>query len=405
MPNEPIPNDPTDDELESLAQDLLGVSLNERQDLQPFDVGAFDLDEVEPESPAEPADASLSDDWDEGAVDVQPVGDDFGASLLDDEDPPPASVAKRSSEPITARDEADQGDELGDELGEADEDELAATTEEPTSPSEADDDYWDALDGFDWDEGSDAQQPKSQLRKEYVETSDTFEDLSIESAEKSDEFLDDAEFGAGLDEEDSAPPAVKTAAGPDAESDRDAERKGRRRRGRRGRGRGRSQQTEEQGKSLDASVAGDEGRPDDDDEVSLSAEDMNEEDVDGEAEPGEDGFGAGLEIGDTDEDQPKKRRRRRGGRRRGRRKAGDDPSLSDSSAAESTADDHLEPVAEQIDPPAKKSTEDKYRSVPTWEDAISYLVRAEPKKSANGEKSGSGSRRGSRRGSGRRRST
>src|SRR5690606_33118975 len=105
------------------------------------------------------------------------------------------------------------------------------------------------------------------------------------------------------------------------------------------------------------------------------------------------------------EDRPRKRRRR-GGRRRGKRKREDEVSVTAEStppAATRGTDDEPEEEedAESVGEDSL-SRDEKYRSVPTWEEAIGYLVRREQKKSGNGGRSGSGSRRG-RRGSGQRR--
>jgi ribonuclease E len=136
----------------------------------------------------------------------------------------------------------------------------------------------------------------------------------------------------------------------------------------------------------------------------------------------DDGFGAGLEVEvsdaeefedveeaeveaadeeATDEERPRKRRRR-GGRRRGRRKQEEQTAEGRIQDADEAATAETEEEDDEADEEAA-SRQDKYRSVPTWEEAISYLVRREPKKSAGVGKSSSGSRRG-RRGSSKRRS-
>ena len=367
MSNEPIPNDPTDDELESLAQDLFGVSLNEETKLEPFDVGDFDLDELEPDDEAAQVvdEASASEDGDPDVSDS--VDDGFGASVLDDEDdaPPPA---KRSSDLADDR----QDEPVAEEPAEQEQEEQAAETATKAS-GKAEDDYWDALDGFDWNEGSDASQPKSQMSKEYVETSETFEDLSIESAAKTDEFLDDADFGAGLDEQDdvveeSSPQQTVASGGDDDESEKPAERKGRRRRGRRRRGRKPAQEGEGRG----ASSATDEDfgkEPTDEGEEPEEVVDRSE------PATSDDSFGAGLDFEEESEDRPKKSRRRRGGRRRGRRRTSEDSSEAETAATAADEESDAPPptsqdrasTAKDSEKSSRRSREGKYRSVPTWE--------------------------------------
>ena len=382
MSQEPIPNDPTDDELESLAQDLFGVSLNEQQDVEPFDVGEFDLDEIELETVSAVDEDSSTEQQPETVSPL--VDDDFGASLLDSEEEPEAPPAKQRSEPIAVPEETVAGGDLIDS-SDHDADTEKVPVEQKTG--EAEDDYWDALDGFDWNEGGEASQPKSSIPKELVDSSDTFEDLSIESAEKTDEYLDDADFGAGLDEQDESLTEAETSTVDSVEeSNGDAERKSGRRRGRRRRKRRRDQEQAKRGESAESAPA------------AMQEQQVRDEDQ------SDDGFGAGLEIDEPDQEQPAKRRRRRGGSRRGRRRTAEQSIGDNRSAEESlTSSERDEPKVSEKDSAVNRPKEGKYRSVPTWEEAIGYLVRAKPVKGDNGDSSGGNSRRGGRRGSGRRR--
>jgi hypothetical protein len=448
MAREPIPNDPSGDELESLAEDLFGVSLNQDDDIEPFDVGDFDLDDDD--EPAEPTATELTAETPPDSPSPSPstkapvrdaADDDFGAMLLDDDEapppppkvvapPPPAPRPTRASAQAARPPEQASAEKLPEVSADENVIEPAADAGEDAASSD-EDDYWDALEGFDWDADSDEAKPSPVQSKKYVETTETFEDL-IESADKTDEFLDDADFGMGLEDEEEAeaPRREAPAAAEKTEDESEAgeERKGRRRRGGRRRGRrGRSRERDDQqdvtaeaGDPEEASSAVT-AEPRKDSEKPRRRDEekprRHEPKRDVAMEEG-DGFGAGIEVEtaevdeaeeaegveaeSTGEELPRKRRRR-GGRRRGQGKRIEErkPDRTDDGDETETSEAEQDEEASDAEGGESVSRQDKYRSIPTWEEAISYLVRREQKKPTNGGKSASGSRRG-RRGSGRR---
>ncbi len=135
MSTPPIPPDPSDQDWESLAEDLLGIDLTSQPDVdEPFEVEDFDL--------AEQSEVAASVEPDEIAAGAR---EDLADDLVEDVDD------------VDADDDDD--DEVDDDN---DADDLDAETESLTEVASdaVKDDYWDALAGWDWDESSEGSSGK-----------------------------------------------------------------------------------------------------------------------------------------------------------------------------------------------------------------------------------------------------
>lgn len=222
------------------------------------------------------------------------------------------------------------------------------------------------------------------------------------------DLFGDDDFGIGLTEESRA--QIEAAEAP-PEADFDAPPEGvagdarpRRRRGRRGR-RGRGRPREEGAAQSTGAVLPDDLPPADDDAVSFDDEapvrsraerptaprEAAPVDFDEPAE-GDDGFGVGLEGGARparDEDEPPRSRSRRGGRGRSGGRA---PVPADVAPREVVADDEATDADDEGATETAEERRDRYRNIPTWEEAISYLVRPKRRSSGSGRSSGRPSR-------------
>ncbi|MBX3438834.1 MAG: hypothetical protein KF861_15170 [Planctomycetaceae bacterium] len=401
MSTKPIPTDPDEDDLQSLAEDLLGVNLSSsRLDVEPFEVEEFDLedfDEPDDEAPLEAA-APEESAREEIAAPVRSRvelpdddDDDFGSSIFEDEDVPdfsPAPVSKEAPAlPLAAIDfEIDDVDEVDEVELELD----VAEIGDPDEEEPLEDTYWDALGGFDWNEESDTAvrekspppAPAPEPRAPQVRRPST---TPTESIGKTDQLLDDTDFGEGLEEADASTAAPNVR-------EEDSPRRSRRRRG----GRGRRRDSKPQEVSADSSEVLDadfEEAPQGDDELTVSGDD----------------FGAGLDIEPgTSASTPG---RSRSGRRRRRRSRDGKPGETTAAASQEkapVAGDDVSHDLESSEPEALESDDgavqpQKYRDVPTWEEAIGYLVRHSTKRSGSEGGSAESQRRGGRGKSGSRR--
>lgn len=178
--------------------------------------------------------------------------------------------------------------------------------------------------------------------------------------------LEEEDFGA-VDEFEAELPEVGGEGEPDVDTGTPEEAPRRRRRRRRRRGRG--------GKVPATAAPAGAAPPPDDEELESDAEESFEEDVETE------GFAEPREP--EEEKRPRRRRRRRGGRDDRASVAETSPTDRDARAdrdaeMENTGDESLEVEAEVV---PRRS----YESVPSWEEAISYLVRS---RGVSGDKRG-----------------
>lgn len=420
----PIPED-SDDQLESAAERLLGVDFTTPSDFaDPLDLDDDDLfgDELvdEPELGAElPADAEESE---APAVEsALKTDDDFGLGL---EESAAAEAPQRRG---------------------------------PSAPKARDDSYWDALEGWDWDEGAGvgatertAEPPKSEA--EPVPPSAP-EFSSPAATRKTAEFREDDDFGAGVVDEVTAIPARPV---PGSRSDRSPDRQplperipDRETEGRRSRGGERDEgRRGGRGGRRDAGSGGRGRRGRDDDRPRREPppappqvpepEAIVDEEVDFDAELSE--FGAGLDVARqpheaAEPERGPRRGRRRRGRGRGRERAapaaqegGAAPIESGTRELDFGPEHEFEPVDDlggpresdqpdefgnepaPIDEAPLEDAEPRYGDVPTWAEAISYLfspkVRSSSRSADEGTRGGGArggegeSRGGSRRSSG-----
>ncbi|MGD9854340.1 MAG: hypothetical protein AB7U20_05250 [Planctomycetaceae bacterium] len=432
MSTKPLPPNPSDDDLESLAEDLLGIDLHSSlPEVEPFEVEEFDLEEGDDEIDAPAAELAEAPDTSSSLVSKESTSirprrtfidddDDFGSALFDEEEEPgPRVVAvspkaeRRIEPPKEDLEETLDDDEL--ELAEADDDELELAEADDDEPelAEADDDepelaemdeadaavpeedtYWDALDGWDWEEetstsSGEKAKPRSVSERPAAPRS---ENRVSEPQRKTTELRADSDFGAGLDE---------TAATRRVEEQEEAPSRRRSRRRRRRSGPGAGREAAAPDRAVDATPAAD-AKPERDDESGWEEE----------PEVSDDGFGAGLEVGEESREEPRKR-----GRSRRRRRRPADRKASESVAA---PDEPVEPEevearetrpvdSDEADRDEGPDQERKYRNVPTWEEAIGYLVRPSGRRSgteggsSEGQRRGGRGRSGSRRGGGGRR--
>ncbi len=365
--------DPSDQDWESLAEDLLGVDLTRPPAIdEPFEVEDFDLVETSDDDPSD----------------------------IDDDSP------------VTAEEMAD---DLEDDADLATED-----VEAEGASDEADDDYWDALDGWDWDEPSSdsAKPPRSVFGGVSAgKTEPAAPPKEAPRRPKTEKLIANDDFGVGVVEVDVPSPAEEPV---DEKSE--TPRRGRRRGGRR---RSRRKEGSAQPDRVDRTPKADSGRDEagdleDDDDDGMAASDRPAAESADDSVDDSDGFGAGLELEVKPAEEKRPRSRRRGRRRR----KSTESSTSESSQTKATPqsgppeDDAGESASADEDVDADAADDDdstteegvsqkRYRSVPTWEQAISYLVKVPPRGGNPSGESGGGSGRsrgggGSRRGSGRR---
>jgi hypothetical protein len=410
----PLPENADDDEIESVAEELLGVDFSSTDDLG----GPIDLDD---------------DDL---------FGDDLDAELEEPAEFEPAGVEDEEQAELTADAESGFDDEFGGDLDEV----PAAEPGRAATPQAKADTYWDALEGWDWDEGGSRAEHEKASRddeKTPVTEAPKGDDAQRPLAKKVDAFLEDEEFGAGLLEDASRaparsggerrPPPERRPPAPSAperrpeperqrrpaeEGERRAGREGERRPDRGGRRRGRPEGRERR----------DEGRRESRGEREAPPRPAA---VEPPAQPepalGEEAsdFGAGLEVGPatqptgegTPEREPRRGRRRRG-RGRGRGRDEQQPPEAVRIPEEEARQPELEPAfdfepeetedeaavneAELEVVPAEMEPESRYQDVPTWAEAISYLVNPKAKSAPRPREGGGGSAEGESRGSSRR---
>jgi hypothetical protein len=384
-----IPDNPRDEELKALAQNLLGVDFSAQ--VPPIDLDDDDLFAAPVAEEPEAAGAVRADER-----------DDFGAEAA-------------FEDAATQADDAWAGDADDDFGSGLDSPTTESNVPADATPAAAKDPYWDALEGFDWDEGSDESAAKARTpgRRPDVDRDRRSDRPPRDRDERPappvsprprDEFIEDDAFGEGLLDEVSRAPAPRPQEPPQESprggdqgrrggGGRDRERDG----GRRGRGRGRDRRDEGRrdegrrgGRDDDRRGRRDEERsrrpPEDlpapsaarpaefpdDDEAPDSAVDATAE--------GPSDFGAGLEV-----DEPPRPAESRGRSRRGRRGRGEyrerertpteppadsDADESDFDAAEAAPLSATGDSTDQEVPPPPRHSD-----VPTWEEAISYLVK------------------------------
>ncbi|MCA9077453.1 MAG: hypothetical protein KDA93_20670 [Planctomycetaceae bacterium] len=395
MSTNPIPSGPSDDELELLAEDLLGIDLSADQaDLEPFEVEEFDLDDdlFGEEVPIAEEVTSVADEQhatSPARVDLDSDDDDFGASLLDDDEDTVHSAIVATLD--------DEEDALFVDVDEIDEESEGELDEEDEQEEASDDTYWDALEGWEWDdEPPKKSAPETRTSHASAERRTPSDETTRASLNKTDELLEDDDFGAGLEGDTSIVEAGASSDATPDDGDDESESRPRRRRRRGRRRRPKKEATTES--VVDDSEADefDEDEIESDDLESLGESDLAADD--------DDGFGAGLDVEASggEKGPEKKRRRSRGGRRRrGRRSAGSD---SQEAASQEQGDDapalkSQSSVTDESDSDdnAGRSTREpnRYHNVPTWEEAISYLTRPSGGRPSGSSESKSGGQRSS----------
>ncbi|MEX1095636.1 MAG: hypothetical protein WED34_06270 [Planctomycetales bacterium] len=384
-----------DDSWEDLARDLLGVDIN-----QP------------------------------------PAVDDTGEELPYPEPMFPAGARPEDAPSAEAREAAGREPDLPVDADEPDEAEFAA--QEPTAEPAAPDSYWDALQDWDWDgetessrrgprreDAGEKRQPAAPAAGERrprpapAEAPRAADKEAIEARRR--EFLEDSDFGAGLLEErppsprksiesrrpaaerpvERAEPSVERAEAPvERVAEEEAGEEGPRRRRRRRR---RPRDGEREAAGAEAPSA----RP------SAPREAAEEEFGEAvEAEPAEPAAEAGP--GETT-GEPKRRRRRR--RRRGGER---EPRAAQPEAAEGREEAEVEeegfaeegfaeegfaepePVTARTGdvsegPESEEEAPHSYRSIPSWEEAISYLTKGRTEEGKSRQSAESRPRGGRRR--------
>jgi hypothetical protein len=405
MNKQPIPSDPSDDELEILAHDLLGVDFSsDQQQVEPFEVEEFDL-QVEPDEgdsaetdphiaghePVAEFAESHSERWQPSPREAE---DDFGSAILDPEEEPPVIDILDEDEESSAVDEPAVEEQAVDALTAEDVDDDVEDVEEfDEDLEEADasiDTYWDALDGWDWNEESESKQKPAPRKSSSAQDKSAARasDQADESATKTTALRDDKDFGAGL--EVGGTDAIEEEPAEEDVKERDAGRRSRRRRRR-------------SAPHTESTAA----------HVPAGGREVEEPPV-VDVEDGDDGFGAGLIAEDAEEELP--RRRSRSGRRRRRRKP-TEAETQDVHAGTETERVPEKPPSRELEDSDEEESEDegaahdrvrRYRNIPTWEQAISFLVRPPARKSGHesptseGRRQGGSGKPGSRKGSGRR---
>jgi ribonuclease E len=395
----------------SMMDRLMGSGSEKIQPVdEPLDLEGLDLDLLkDEEAPAHAKDeapmrakAEKQPALADITFDDEPETEEPSAGFVEEDDEEPEAVAE-------------------EEQPEEEQEELAAEGE---AGDEEDDDYWDALEGLGWEEedtpepataqrggrrggrsrpgGRSADKPPREAAdKPRREASDKPKPKPVRVAE----FLEDDEFGFGLTGEAAAEVKAEAA----AEEEEDARRgRGRRRGGRRGRGRDRAREeasapAEKQPatrEELDVSeivfgeeeepaerktprperkpVASRPSRPKDEDVEEEAVTEASDEDSEGE-------FAAGVEGGEGRRRAPRKSPSR-GRRGRGGRKTAPEQTPERTPAAE------VEEVEDEESAEDIAARAERYRNIPTWEEAISYLVSPKRSASRSGDRGRSGSR-------------
>lgn len=344
-------------------------------------------------------------------------GDEFGAGLLDDQaaqerseqgDAAQAVDTGEECEEFEGEDEdqfgADLDDDEIDEIDEIDVDEVeeldASEEEEPVAASaEEEDTYWDALEGWEWnDEGTESrrgpkshepgsqgrsqrpgrrrpersggstekdsgrrgERPGAKPRRRHEEVSEPAPAARRRPATKPEEVTD--EFGAGLLEQDTR----SAAEAPEPEEKGDGKKSRRRRRRRKGRPEGAPPPVAETLADTDEF-----GELDEDEalETSQAFEDEGDE------------FGAGLGL-----EAPAKRRPPRQDRAAKPKVEPAKPEQKRRPERTAPSETRRTPVRERQ--PAEETSEldkDRYKGIPTWEEAINLLARKVPTTRSGGD--------------------
>jgi hypothetical protein len=312
--------------------------------------------------------------------------------LLSVDDPVPLD-SEESNDPAVS-DEAEQSEEaehssLSGIEAEAQEQETAPSIQDiPAEREETgeEDTFWDPLNTWNWDEGKaqtgridrDSRQPERSRRKpssfereKPVSSHIVRGDDDFSSTEElREEYSDDSDFGSGLLADEAEPVSdseISDSSGAQTEQAEETPSKPQRSRRRRRRPR----RAKEDSGDVETVSTGDEKI------------EVKEEASGGEGSTGQD---------DAAEETPRKRPARRRRSSRGRGKRSDSPAAeSESQTSEpigeseefgaSILDDELEPVSEESsdesqDLPSEPEAQSKatHRDVPSWEEAISYLL-------------------------------
>lgn len=384
------PSDREEDSWEALAENLFGI------------------------------DFAKSDDAEES-----PLADDLLNELIEE----PAPVLEDPRDSVSTSDESPE-DVATNNLYEALEEVPSAEgeTEEAAAKKAEHDPYWDVLKDWEWDESvestsdrpsalrPDRSRPPKEHRKPDVivpsAEAEGIEDLRAQ-------YLEDAEFGLGVLEDDAsaAPPTSRRARSAEPEVARDEgdtfgeqpptgeegerPRRRRRRRGRGGKPGGeREPRIERVHVERESETSDEEVEPVGELDFGDIQDDFDSEEPISEAREGEPAA--------SDRDPERKRRRRRGGRRR-RRPDGSEPTSREAAPREPREreevessregerrkvdlhdeDEAWEPEAEDEESPeALARAAERYRNAPTWEEAISYLLKPKEARRHPSESSG-----------------
>lgn len=385
-----FPDNPRRDELTAAAENLLGVDLSGHGPaMEPIELDDDDL----PPAPTsdEPATAGISPRA-QDAADTPSARDDAAGDI--------GGEASRDTWP-GGKDDFGGGLEFERSAPGA-----GSAPAEPAKSAGRDDKYWDALEGWDWDDSAEGPARTEPERGAAPAVSGRFADDEddreerLPTAQQVEEFIEDDEFGAGLIEGDSRGAAPRAAVpGPveppprreersraERERDRERGREPDRGRGRRDeeRGRGRSGQEQRDRREERHAQPPRPADPVPDDEFGAEVEDESPADVVAEETQGDEGgdFGAGLELEAPRRAPRDQERGRRGGRGRSSYEREREPEPEAPADAPAARDADLADEgerAEQSDADDELAGTDesgpRYRNVPTWEEAISYLVK------------------------------
>lgn len=416
-----LPRNPNDDDLESVAESLLGIDFSGAAAIP--DSIELDDDDLFAEEPEE-----------------TPVTE----SGVSESQPP---IAEPETAPVgwSAPDEEDDDSDFGFGLDIEDELEDVSFADEPVRPAEAareeryvepepepvsesegapvmrgsqpQDDFWDALEGWDWGDEEKGSKSSAGARSRDRDEEESpaprprEAERAVRPAPRREEAVDD-DFGAGLLEDRDASRSSRERE-PD---ERVRDERPRRETGREGRPRESRPESAERRGGRERPRRGDrparEERPAPAPRPEPEAVAFDDEDAGG--------FGEGLDLEtpasterasrEREEGQGEERRGRRRGRGRGRGRDRDRESRTPEPAADlppRTDDldfDSQEPFAAEEEQAASEpdTQETRFQDVPTWEEAISYLVRPRAKSASS---TGSASQSESGTGEGSRRST
>ena len=341
----------SDDDVESLAHDLLGVDLNASDDVDdPLEVDGLGLDDLGfglPEPPA--AEIVAEDPVDDVTDSVQ------GAAvpeIAQEDDDPVAWLVSASKNPPQAGSAAvddldDEDDGFGAGIPDFDDEESDVAEVKESPPSDpARDAYWDALDDLDFGTSPEKpSEPADSATRSHPSNRRGKTRTTTPSRDDSDSDRDEKR------KKKRRPPKRNKSPAADASSVGDADD---------GFGTGILEDSGSLPKSIDDVY--------DDGEFAVDDVVSDDEDQFGSDLASDDDFGAGLEV----EPQPPGRPKRR---RAPKRKRVDRTTEKAATPTSKTAQPRKERPADHESEPKKAPTKkkDRYANIPTWEEAISYL--------------------------------